>query len=39
MVKEIIEEANEYKAEYYRKWKLRCENNITSNREKEKVRH
>ncbi|XP_019186928.1 PREDICTED: clathrin light chain 2-like [Ipomoea nil] len=37
IVKEIIEEADEYKAEYYRKWKLRCENSITSNREKEKL--
>ncbi|CAN4115928.1 unnamed protein product [Withania somnifera] len=37
IVKEIIEEAEEYKAEYYRKWKLRCENNMTANREKEKL--
>lgn len=37
IVKEIIEEAEEYKAEYYRKWKLRCENNIAANREKEKL--
>lgn len=38
IVREIIEEAEQYKAEYYRKWKLRCENNIAANREKEKVR-
>ncbi|KAJ8533059.1 hypothetical protein K7X08_015948 [Anisodus acutangulus] len=37
IVREIIEEAEEYKAEYYRKWKLRCENNIAANREKEKL--
>lgn len=37
IVREIIEEAEEYKAEYYRKWKLRCENNIAANGEKEKL--
>lgn len=37
IVREIIEEAEEYKAEYYRKWKLRCENNVAANREKEKL--
>lgn len=37
IVREIIEEADEFKAEFYRKWKLRRENNITSNREKEKL--
>lgn len=39
MFKAIIEEADEYKAEYYRKWKIRCENSRAANREKEKVRH
>lgn len=37
MLKEIIDEADEYKAEFYKKWKIRCENNIAANREKEKV--
>ncbi|KAK6779151.1 hypothetical protein RDI58_021335 [Solanum bulbocastanum] len=37
IVREIIREAEEYKAEYYKKWKLRCENNIAANREKEKL--
>ncbi|PHT72411.1 Clathrin light chain 2 [Capsicum annuum] len=37
IVREIIKEAEEYKAEYYRKWKLRCEDNIAANREKEKL--
>ncbi|MCD9645001.1 Clathrin light chain 2 [Datura stramonium] len=37
IVREIIEEAEEYKAEYYKKWKLRCDNNIAANREKEKL--
>lgn len=38
MVKKIKEEAEEYKAEYNRKWELRCENNRAANRDKEKVR-
>ncbi|KAI3473154.1 hypothetical protein Pfo_028984 [Paulownia fortunei] len=37
MLKEIIEEADEYKAEYYKKWKIRCENSRAVNREKEKL--
>ncbi|KAL3536507.1 hypothetical protein ACH5RR_004968 [Cinchona calisaya] len=37
MLKEIIKEAVEYKEEYYKKWKLRSENNKAINREKEKV--
>ncbi|CAA2958701.1 clathrin light chain 2-like [Olea europaea subsp. europaea] len=37
MLKEIIDEADEYKAEFYMKWKIRCENNIAANREKEKL--
>ncbi|PIN25031.1 Vesicle coat protein clathrin, light chain [Handroanthus impetiginosus] len=37
MVKEIIKEADEYKEEYYKKWKIRCENNRAVNREKEKL--
>jgi len=36
MLKEIIEEAEEFKAEFYRKWKTRTENNKATNREKEK---
>lgn len=34
---EILKEAEDYKAEYYSKWKLRCENNRAANREREKV--
>ncbi|KAL0338203.1 UNVERIFIED_CONTAM: Clathrin light chain 2 [Sesamum angustifolium] len=37
VLKEIIKEADEYKAEYYRKWKIRCENSRAVNREKEKL--
>ncbi|KAG8377016.1 hypothetical protein BUALT_Bualt09G0124300 [Buddleja alternifolia] len=37
VLKEIIEEADEYKTEYYRKWKIRCENSRAVNREKEKL--
>ncbi|KAL7136263.1 hypothetical protein ABFS83_10G018000 [Erythranthe nasuta] len=37
MVKDIIEEADTYKTEYYDKWKIRCDNNRAINREKEKV--
>ncbi|CAI9752868.1 unnamed protein product [Fraxinus pennsylvanica] len=35
MLKEIIDEADEYIAEY-KKWKIRCENSRASNREKDK---
>lgn len=34
---EIIKEAEDYKAEHYSKWKLRCENNRAANREREKL--
>ncbi|KAL1804654.1 hypothetical protein ACET3Z_027722 [Daucus carota] len=37
MLKGIIAEADEYKAEFIRKWKARCENNKVANREKEKL--
>uniref|UniRef100_A0A5B7BC58 Clathrin light chain n=1 Tax=Davidia involucrata TaxID=16924 RepID=A0A5B7BC58_DAVIN len=37
MLKEIIEEADEYKVEFYRRRKIACENNKASNREKEKL--
>lgn len=37
MLKVIIEEAEEYKAEFYKKWKLRSENSKAVSREKEKV--
>ncbi|KAK4396132.1 Clathrin light chain 2 [Sesamum angolense] len=37
VLKEIIKEADEHKAEYYRKWKIRCENSRAVNREKEKA--
>jgi hypothetical protein len=37
MLKEIIEEAEEYKIEFYRKRKVTIENNKAANREKEKV--
>lgn len=37
MLKEIIDEADEYKAEYYKKWNIRCENSRAANREKEKL--
>ncbi|GFP94375.1 clathrin light chain 2, partial [Phtheirospermum japonicum] len=37
LLKEIIEQADEYKAEYYKKWKIRCDNSIAVNREKEKL--
>lgn len=38
MLREIIEEAEQYKIEFYRKRALAVENNKASNREKEKVR-
>ncbi|PSS34653.1 Clathrin light chain like [Actinidia chinensis var. chinensis] len=37
MLREIIEEADEYKLEFYRRRKLACENNKASNREREKL--
>jgi hypothetical protein len=37
MLKEIIEEAEEYKIEFYRKRKVTFENDKAANREKEKV--
>ncbi|KAK1561874.1 hypothetical protein Q3G72_002369 [Acer saccharum] len=37
MLQEIIEEAEQYKAEFYRKHALAIENNKASNREKEKL--
>lgn len=37
MLKVIIDEADEYKAEFYKKWKVRCENSRAVSREKEKV--
>lgn len=37
MLKEIIEEADEYKIEFYRKRKVTIENDKAANREKEKV--
>ena len=37
MLREIIEEADKYKVEFYRRWKLACENNKASNRKREKV--
>lgn len=38
MLKQIVEEAEEYKKEFYRKRQLTLENNKAANREKEKVR-
>uniref|UniRef100_A0A803P1T0 Clathrin light chain n=1 Tax=Cannabis sativa TaxID=3483 RepID=A0A803P1T0_CANSA len=37
LLNQIIDEADEYKLEFYQKRKTVCENNKTSNREKEKV--
>ncbi|XP_051131888.1 clathrin light chain 2-like [Andrographis paniculata] len=37
MLQEIIEKADDYKAEYSNKWKIRCESNRLMNREKEKL--
>ncbi|KAF7143095.1 hypothetical protein RHSIM_Rhsim05G0212500 [Rhododendron simsii] len=36
LLREIIEQAEEYKTEFYRRRKLACENNKVANREKEK---
>jgi hypothetical protein len=38
LLSQIIDEADEYKVDFYRRRKITCENNITANREKEKVR-
>lgn len=38
MLKQIVEEAEEYKKDFYRKRQLTLENNKAANREKEKVR-
>ncbi|KAG9157886.1 hypothetical protein Leryth_000069 [Lithospermum erythrorhizon] len=37
ILNEIIDEAEEYKAEFYNKWKVNVENNKATNREKEKL--
>ncbi|GFY83765.1 clathrin light chain protein [Actinidia rufa] len=37
MLREIIEEADEYKVGFYRRRKLTCENNKAANREREKL--
>ncbi|KAF5736582.1 clathrin light chain 2 [Tripterygium wilfordii] len=37
VLRHIIEEADEYKVEFYRKGEIRCENNKITNREREKV--
>lgn len=37
LLKEIIDEADKYKEEFYKKWKVRTENGIAVNREKEKL--
>ncbi|KAF8006278.1 hypothetical protein BT93_K0540 [Corymbia citriodora subsp. variegata] len=37
LLNQIIDEANEYKIEFYRKRIITCENNKTTNREKEKL--
>lgn len=37
LLREIIKQAEEYKAEFYRRRKLACEHNKVANREKEKV--
>lgn len=36
-LQEIIEKADEFKAEFYEKWSIKCENSKSVNREKEKV--
>ena len=38
LLNQIIDEADEYKLEFYQKRKIACENNKAANREKEKVR-
>ena len=37
LLNQIIDEADEYKIEFYQKRKIACENNKAANREKEKV--
>lgn len=37
LLSQIIEEAEQYKVEFYKKREITCENNKSSNREKEKV--
>ncbi|KAG5512623.1 hypothetical protein RHGRI_038913 [Rhododendron griersonianum] len=37
LLREIIEQAEEFKTVFYRRWKLACENNKVANREKEKL--
>lgn len=37
VLKQIIEEANQYKEEFHKKREVTCENNKAANREKEKV--
>ncbi|KAI8556938.1 hypothetical protein RHMOL_Rhmol05G0295800 [Rhododendron molle] len=37
LLREIIEQAEEYKTEFYRRRKLACENNKVANRKKKKV--
>lgn len=37
ILSQIIEEANEYKTAFHEKRKIKCQNNITNNREKEKL--
>lgn len=38
LLSQIIDEADEYKLDFYRRQKITSESNKTSNREKEKVR-
>lgn len=38
LLNQIIDEADEFKLEFYQKRKIACENNKAANREKEKVR-
>ena len=38
LLNQIIEEADEYKREFYQKRQIACESNKASNKEKEKVR-
>lgn len=38
LLSQIIDEADEYKVDFYRRRKITCEHNIVTNREKEKVK-
>ena len=38
LLSQIIDEADEYKVDFYQRQKVACENNKANNREKEKVR-